>query len=188
MTDRVIDAMAAIPQVCESVHLPVQSGSDPILKRMLRTYTREHYLGLVENLRKAMPGMTVSTDVIVGFPGETAEDFRQTLSLIEEAQFDWGFIFKYSSRDGTPAAVWESLPEDLIEERHAECLALVERVAREKRAALVGTRLEVLIEEGNLGRTRTNYKVYVDGNVAPGETVMVRVGNSQKPTLEGKVD
>ena len=112
MTDRVIDAMAAIPEVCEWVHLPVQSGSDPILKKMLRTYTREHYLRLVEKMRKAMPGVTISTDLIVGFPGESAVDFGQTLSLIEEAQFDWGFIFKYSSREGTPAAAWESFPRD----------------------------------------------------------------------------
>ena len=159
MTDRVIDAMAGLPQVCESVHLPVQSGSNPMLKKMLRNYTRDHYLRLVEKLRAAMPGMTISTDIIVGFPGESEDDFRQTLSLIEDAQFDWGFIFKYSTREGTPAADWDSFPAELIEARHRECLALIDKLALEKRQALLGTEHEVLLEADNFGRTRTNYKV-----------------------------
>jgi tRNA-2-methylthio-N6-dimethylallyladenosine synthase len=188
MSDRVIEAMAGVPQVCASVHLPVQSGSNTVLKRMLRNYTREHYLNLVGKMRDAMPDMTISTDIIVGFPGETEDDFRRTLSLIEEAAFDWGFIFKYSSREGTPAAEWEGFPESLIEERHRECLELVERLAMRKRLVLAGTRQEVLIEEGNVGRTRTNYKVQVEGNVVPGQMVPVRIGDTQRPTLEGKVD
>src|SRR5207249_4928753 len=146
MTDRVIEAMAATPQVCESVHLPVQSGSNPILKKMLRNYTREHYLRLVEKLRSAMPDTTISTDIIVGFPGESDADFRETLALIEEARFDWGFIFKYSTREGTPAAAWDCFSQELIEERHEECLALVDRLAAEKRQRLVGTDHDVLIE------------------------------------------
>ncbi len=156
MTDRVIETMARLPQVCEWLHLPVQSGSNPILKKMLRNYTREHYLELVTKLRTAMPGMTISTDIIVGFPGESAEDFRQTLSLIEQAQFDWGFIFKYSSREGTPAAAWESFSNELIEERHQECLSIVEGVAAKKRRALIGTDHEVLLEAENFaGRAPT---------------------------------
>src|SRR5207248_1191679 len=126
-------------------------------------------------LRMAMPGMTISTDIIVGFPGESVEDFRQTLSLIEQAQFDWAFIFKYSTRDGTPAAEWESFSDQLVEERHQECLSVVESVAAKKRLALVGTDHEVLLEAENFGRTRTNIKVRVDGNVARGETVKVRI-------------
>ena len=187
MTDRVIETMATVPQVCESLHLPVQSGSTPILRKMLRNYTREHYLKLIDKLRTAMPGMTISTDIIVGFPGETDDDFRQTLSLIEEAQFDWGFIFKYSTRDGTPAAAWESFSQELIEERHQECLALVDRIALEKRRKLLGTPQEVLIEENAFGRTRTNYKTQVTGNVLPGETVRVEITNAHRTTLEGKV-
>jgi tRNA-2-methylthio-N6-dimethylallyladenosine synthase len=187
MTDRVIESMASLPQVCESVHLPVQSGSDPILRKMARNYTREQYLRLVEKLRHAMPGMTISTDVIVGFPGETDADFRQTLTLVEEAQFDWGFIFKYSTREGTPAAVWQSHAEELIEERHQECLALLDRQALSKRQRLVGTEHGVLIEEGNFGRTGTNYKVHVDGNVVPGETVKVRITEAARATLSGDV-
>jgi tRNA-2-methylthio-N6-dimethylallyladenosine synthase len=187
MTDRVIETMATVPQVCESLHLPVQSGSTPLLRKMLRNYTREHYLKLIDKLRTAMPGMTISTDIIVGFPGETDDDFRQTLSLIEEAQFDWGFIFKYSAREGTPAAAWESFSQELIEERHQDCLALVDRIALAKRQELLGTQQEVLIEENAFGRTRTNYKTQVSGNVLPGETVRVEVTNAQRTTLEGKV-
>src|SRR5262249_38484835 len=97
MTDGVIETMATAPEICESLHLPVQSGSNTMLKAMARNYTREQYTTLVKKLREAMPDMTLSTDIIVGFPGETEDDFRQTLSLVEELEFDWGFIFKYST-------------------------------------------------------------------------------------------
>jgi tRNA-2-methylthio-N6-dimethylallyladenosine synthase len=185
MTDRVIETMAAVPEVCESVHLPVQSGSNPMLKAMMRNYTREQYVSLAERMRRAMPGMTLSTDIIVGFPGETEEDFQQTLSLIEEVQFDWGFIFKYSTRDGTPAAKLECSPEEVIEERHQRCLELIDRLARRKRAKLVGSIHDVLIEEDGFGRTRTNYKVHVGGSVTSGEQVPVLITNAQRATLEG---
>jgi tRNA-2-methylthio-N6-dimethylallyladenosine synthase len=186
MTDRVIDAMADTPQVCEALHLPVQSGSTSMLRKMLRTYTREQYLDLISRLRRAMPRMTISTDVIVGFPGETDADFRDTLSLIEDAQFDWGFIFKYSPREGTAAADLPCLPLKLIEERHQECLALMDSIASKKRSALLGTTHQVLIEEDNFGRTRTNHKVRLDGasNVPPGEIVDVRITGADRATLE----
>jgi len=190
MTDRVIETMATVPEVCESLHLPVQSGSNTMLKAMARNYTREHYLGLVKKMRHAMPGMTLSTDIIVGFPGETEDDFRQTLSLIEEVQFDWGFVFKYSTREGTPAAKLGSYPEPLIEERHQRCLELVDRIALAKRSKLVGTEQDVLVEESNFGRTRTNYKVHINGDVAPialGEEVRLRIINAQRATLEGEL-
>src|SRR5215467_494211 len=187
MTDRVIDTMATVPQVCESLHLPVQSGSNVMLKAMMRNYTREHYIALVDKMRHAMPGMTLSTDIIVGFPGETEDDFQQTLSLIEELQFDWGFIFKYSTREGTPAAKLDCLPEELIEERHQRCLESVDRIAMAKRSKLVGTTQEVLIEEGNIGRTRTNYKVRVEGDVRQGDSVSVMITNAQRATLEGEI-
>src|SRR6267143_6681552 len=192
ITDRVIEAMAAVPQVCESLHLPVQSGSNSMLKAMMRNYTREHYVALVEKMRQAMPGMTLSTDIIVGFPGEAEGDFRQTLSMIEELRFDWGFIFKYSARQGTPAANLECLPQELIEERHRRCLELVDRIALQKRSDLAGTTQDVLIEEGNFGRTRTNYKIHVQGreaqtrqgaastDVVPGEQLRVLITNAQR--------
>jgi len=188
MTDRVIETVAAVPQICESIHLPVQSGSNTMLKQMMRNYTREQYVLIIEKLRKAMPGTTLSTDIIVGFPGETDRDFRETLALIEEIQFDWGFTFKYSPREGTPAANLECLPQELIEERHQECLALMDRFAQEKRSRMAGTTHEVLVEADNMGRTRTNYKVYITGNVAPGEEVRVRITNAQRPTLEGVIE
>lgn len=188
MTDRVVETMASVPQVCESLHLPVQSGSNTMLKAMARNYTREQYIQLIGKMRSVMPGMTVSTDIIVGFPGETEEDFQQTLSMIEELQFDWGFIFKYSTRDGTPAANLECLPHEIIEERHQRCLDLVDRIAVRKRAALLGSIQDVLIEEENFGRTRTNYKVHVDGDVQPGEHVRVRITGAQRATLQGESD
>lgn len=188
MTDRVVETMAAEPQVCESLHLPVQSGSNAMLKAMARNYTREQYVELIRKMRKAMPEITISTDIIVGFPGETEDDFCRTLSMIEELQFDWGFIFKYSTRDGTPAANFECLPQDLIEERHQRCLELIDRIALEKRSRLLGSIQEVLIEEDNFGRTRTNYKVHVDGKIMQGEQVRVRITNAQRATLQGEPD
>jgi tRNA-2-methylthio-N6-dimethylallyladenosine synthase len=185
MSDRVIEAMAGVPEVCEALHLPVQSGSTAMLKKMQRNYTRDGYLELVRKLRAAMPGMTISTDLIVGFPGESEADFRETLSLVEEVGFDFGFVFKYSPRAGTPAAELECFPEELIEERHRECLALVERIAEEKRTRWACTVQEVLVEEDGFGRTRGNAKVAVQGNAAIGETVRVRLGKVEKTTFEG---
>jgi tRNA-2-methylthio-N6-dimethylallyladenosine synthase len=187
MTDRVIETMAVVPQVCDSLHLPVQSGSNAMLKAMMRNYTREQYVSLAEKLRRAMPGMTLSTDIIVGFPGETEDDFRETLSMVDELQFDWGFIFKYSPRQGTPAANLPCLPHELIEERHQQCLELIDRIALEKRSTLMGTYQNVLVEEENVGRTPTNYKVHFGGDAAPGEEVRVRITNAQRATLEGEV-
>ncbi len=187
MTDRVIEAMTSLPAVCEGLHLPVQSGSNSILKSMLRNYTREHYVELVGKLRSAMSTIAIATDLIVGFPGETEEDFRGTLSLIEEVGFDWGFVFKYSEREGTSAAGLESLPIEVIEERHQRCLALVDRIGIERRGRLMGTEQEVLIEEAGLGRTRSNYKMQVEGNTKPGDTVRARVTNAERATLRGIV-
>jgi tRNA-2-methylthio-N6-dimethylallyladenosine synthase len=188
MTDRVIETMAGVPQVCESLHLPVQSGSNTMLKAMARNYTREQYVELIGKMRKAMPEMTVSTDIIVGFPGETEDDFRQTLSMIEELQFDWGFIFKYSTREGTPAANLECFPQEVIEERHQRCLELVDRIASGKRSALSGTVQDVLVEEDNFGRTRTNHKVHIDADCEAGEHVRVRITNTQRATLQGELE
>ena len=187
MSGRVIETIAKVPQICEGLHLPVQSGANTMLKAMARNYTREEYVALIGRMRAAMPGMALSTDIILGFPGETEDDFRRTLSLIEELRFDWGFIFKYSAREGTPAASLECHPPELIEERHLRCLELVDRIAAEKRSKLAGSMQDVLVEEDNFGRTRTNYKVHVNGNVAPGEEVRVRITSTQKTTLEGEL-
>ena len=187
MTDRVIGAMVEIPAVCEGLHLPVQSGSNSMLNAMRRNYTREHYIELLDKLRRAMPGITVSTDLIVGFPGESDDDFARTLSLVEEARFDWGFVFKYSSRQGTPAADMDSHPESLIQERHQVCLELVETIGMEERQRFIGTTQEVLVDADNSGRTRGNYKVRVDRDVHSGEIIDVHITNADRATLEGTI-
>ncbi len=188
MTDRVIESMACLPQVCEALHMPVQSGSTGMLKKMARNYSRDEYLRLIGKLRDAMPDMTISTDIIVGFPGETDADFHETLSLIEEAQFDWGFIFKYSQREGTPAADLPCFSTELVEERHQECLAVSDRIALKRRSKLTRTMQEILVEDDAYGRTRGNYKVHITGDVRPGETVMARITDTERPTLEGTVE
>jgi len=168
-TDPVIDAMAATPAVCEHVHLPVQSGSNAVLRRMLRRYTREQYLEVVARLRAAIPGITFSTDIIVGFPAETEAQFRETLDLVPEAGFDDAYTFRYSPREGTPAVrLPDQVPEEVSAERLERLIETVRSHARRKNMARVGTRHEVLLERparrGDLllGRTRTNHMVLVD--------------------------
>jgi tRNA-2-methylthio-N6-dimethylallyladenosine synthase len=162
-TDGVVRAMAETPAVCEHVHLPVQSGSSRVLKRMLRRYDRDRYLGVVAALRAAVPGIALTTDIIVGFPGETEEDFSETLSLVQQVGFDDAYTFKYSPRDGTPATrLTDAVPDDVAGERLERLIALVRRLARQKNVGLVGTTHEVLVEgrakRGGFlqGRTRTN--------------------------------
>ncbi|MBI4052063.1 MAG: tRNA (N6-isopentenyl adenosine(37)-C2)-methylthiotransferase MiaB [Elusimicrobia bacterium] len=139
LTPRMIAAMAECRKVCEDLHLPVQSGSDRILKRMKRNYTRKMYLERISALRSQLSNLSLTTDFIVGFPGETQQDFQETLSLLEEADFDSAFCFKFSPRQGTEAASMpDLLPESLIEERHQKLLGLVEEKARRKSSTLVG--------------------------------------------------
>src|SRR6266850_5804969 len=162
-TPRVLAAMAETPAVCEHVHLPVQSGSSRTLRRMLRRYDRERYLEVVAALRAAVPGISLSTDIIVGFPGETEEEFQETLSLVEQVRFDDAYTFKYSVREGTPAVrIKDHVAEEIKTERIGRLIALVRRIARQKNIGLVGTTHEVLVEgpakRGDLlqARTRTN--------------------------------
>ena len=171
-TERVVAAMAEVPAVCEHVHLPVQSGSSAVLRRMLRRYTREEYLRLVGRLRAAIPGLALTTDLIVGFPGETEADFAATLSLVAEAGFDDAFTFRFSPRAGTPATrLPDPVPDAVAAERLARLIAEVRRVARARNAALVGTTHEVLVEQaarrgdGALlqGRTRQHRVALVEG-------------------------
>src|SRR5690349_171676 len=168
-TPRVIEAMAGTPAVCEHVHLPVQSGSNTVLKRMLRRYTREQYLDVVRQLRAAIPGITLSTDVIVGFPGETEAQFEQTLTLVADADLDDAYTFKYSPRDGTPAVrLKDHVSDEVASARLDRLIDAVRANARRKNAARVGQVHEVLVERparrGDLmlGRTRTNHLVLLD--------------------------
>lgn len=169
-SQRVVDAMAEVPEVCEHVHLPVQSGASRVLRRMLRRYSRESYLACVDRLRTAIPDLAVTTDIIVGFPGETEEDFLETESLVREVQFDDAFTFKYSVREGTPAVnIKNHVPDDVAGDRLERIIDTVRRIARSKNAGLVGTRHEVLVSKqarrGDLlqSRTRTNKVVLIEG-------------------------
>jgi tRNA-2-methylthio-N6-dimethylallyladenosine synthase len=168
-TPRVIEAMAGTPAVCEHVHLPVQSGSNAVLRRMLRRYTRERYLEVVRQLRTTIPGITLSTDIIVGFPGETEAQFEETLTLVADADLDDAYTFKYSVRDGTPAVrLRDHVPDDVASARLDRLIEAVRANARRKNAARVGQVHEVLVERparrGDLmlGRTRTNHLVLLD--------------------------
>jgi tRNA-2-methylthio-N6-dimethylallyladenosine synthase len=168
-TPRVIEAMAATPAVCEHVHLPVQSGSNAVLRRMLRRYTRERYLEVVGRLRTAIPGITLSTDVIAGFPGETEEQFEETLTLVADADLDDAYTFKYSTRHGTPAVrLNDHVPDEVASARLGRLIEVVRANGRRKNAARVGQVHEVLVERPArrgglmLGRTRTNFLVLLD--------------------------
>ncbi len=168
-SDRVVAAMAETPAVCEYVHLPAQSGSTPLLRRMLRRYTREQYVDVVRRLREAIPGLALSTDLIVGFPGETDADFAATLSLVREVGFDGAFTFRFSPREGTPATrLPDAVPDAVAAERLERLIALVRETARARNAAAVGETVEVLVEEpgskgGLQARTRQNRVAILDG-------------------------
>jgi tRNA-2-methylthio-N6-dimethylallyladenosine synthase len=149
-SDRVIAAMAEVDTVCEHVHLPMQSGSTSMLKRMLRRYSREDYLACVERLRAAIPGLALTTDIIVGFPGETDEEFADTLSLCREVRFDDAFMFKFSAREGTPATKmppeW-TIPDAVVATRFDELVRTVRGISRENNLARLGDTMEVLVEK-----------------------------------------
>lgn len=161
-SDRVVAAMAEVGAVCEHVHLPMQSGSSRVLRRMLRRYTREGYLACVERLRAAIPGLALTTDIIVGFPGESDADFEDTLSAVRAVGFDDAFTFKFSPREGTPATrlpAEDAVPDVMATERLERLIALVRESARERNLRLLGARREVLVERmarrGELLQART---------------------------------
>jgi tRNA-2-methylthio-N6-dimethylallyladenosine synthase len=189
----VIGAMAECAAVCEHAHLPLQSGSSRILKAMRRTYSRERYLRLAAELRAAIPDLALTTDLIVGFPGETEDDFRETLEAVEEVGYDGAFTFVYSPRAGTEAAAMpEQVPDELKRERIEQLVEVVQRVAAERNTARVGMVEEVLVEgpsrtEPELlrGRTRRNTTVNFSGEAAPGELVPVAIESATSTTLAG---
>jgi tRNA-2-methylthio-N6-dimethylallyladenosine synthase len=191
--DPVIEAMADCRAVCEHTHLPLQSGSTPVLKRMRRTYGRERYLALVEKLRAAIPDLALTTDVIVGFPGETEDDFRETLEVVEEVRYDGAFTFVFSPRRGTEAATMpDQVSEEVKRERIERLIDVVQRIARERNEERVGGVEEVLVEgpsrtEPTLvrGRTRRNTTVVFHGRAKPGDLVPVRIEGATSTTLRG---
>jgi tRNA-2-methylthio-N6-dimethylallyladenosine synthase len=189
----VIDAMAECDAVCEHAHLPLQSGSSRILKAMRRTYDRGRYLRLVDELRTAIHDLALTTDIIVGFPGETEAEFRETLEVVEEVGFDGAFTFVYSPRAGTEAAAMaDQVPEETKRERIERLIELVQRVARKRNEERIGRVEEVLVEgrsrtEETLlrGRTRRNTTVNFAGDAGPGELVDVLVEAATSTTLRG---
>jgi tRNA-2-methylthio-N6-dimethylallyladenosine synthase len=191
----VIDAMAECGAVCEHAHLPLQSGSSRILKAMRRTYTAERYLRLVDDLRGAIPDLALGTDIIVGFPGETDEDFAQTLAVVEAVRYDSAFTFVYSPRHGTDAATMpDQVPEDVKRERIERLVDVVQRIARERNATRIGGVEEVLVEGPSRtdpdvlrGRTRRNTTVNFAGDAAPGSLVPVRIDAASSTTLRGTI-
>jgi tRNA-2-methylthio-N6-dimethylallyladenosine synthase len=191
----VVAAMAECPEVCEHLHLPAQSGSTAVLRAMRRTYTRERYLDLVARLRAAIPDLSLTTDLIVGFPGETERDFADTLSLVEECEYDGAYTFLYSPRPGTEA--WERLPDDVPDavkrERIARLVEVVQRTASRRAARFVGSVREVLVEGPSRtdptrlrGRLRQNITVHFAGDAAPGTLCAVRIEGATSTTLAGR--
>ena len=191
-TPDVIDAMADTPAVCEHIHFPLQSGSDRVLKAMRRSYRRDRYLGWLDAIRDAIPDVAVSTDVIVGFPGETEEDFAQTLDVVERARFDSAYTFQYSPRPGTQAAAYDDqIPKEVVQERFDRLVELQQRISLERSLAQVGGTFEVLVEgAGKRGpstqaRTRTNRIVHVPDALEPGSFAHARIVAASAHHLTG---
>ncbi|MDO7881718.1 tRNA (N6-isopentenyl adenosine(37)-C2)-methylthiotransferase MiaB [Antiquaquibacter soli] len=159
-TDDVIDAMAETPSVMPQLHMPLQSGSDRILKAMRRSYRSEKFLGILDRVRSRIPHAAISTDIIVGFPGETEEDFQETLRVVEEARFASAFTFQYSIRQGTPAATMEGqVPKAIVQERYDRLVALQDRISAEENAKLVGSRVEVMVTVGDGKKDGTTHRM-----------------------------
>jgi tRNA-2-methylthio-N6-dimethylallyladenosine synthase len=192
--DDLIDSLGRLPKLCEHVHLPLQSGSDRILKAMHRTYTAEKYLRLVEQIRAAHPAMALTTDVIVGFPGETDADYEMTRALVDRVQFDNAFVFRYSTRGETPAAeMSEQIAEQVKEARNRDLLTVVDRAARHAGERLLGKTVEVLCEGPSKnnparlsGRTRGNKIVVFEGlESSIGQMCEIRIEHAMGFSLSG---
>jgi tRNA-2-methylthio-N6-dimethylallyladenosine synthase len=188
-TDDVIEAMAQTPNVCPALHMPLQSGSDRILRAMRRSYRAERYLGIIERVRAAMPHAAITTDLIIGFPGETEEDFAATLDVVQQARFAAAFTFQYSQRPGTPAAeLADQLPKAVVQERYDRLVELQERISLEHNRALIGQTVELLVATGEgrkdartarmSGRARDGRLVHfaaAEQQVCPGDIITAEV-------------
>ncbi len=188
-TDDVIEAMAATPNVCPTLHMPLQSGSDRILKAMRRSYRAEKFLGIIDRVRSAIPHAAITTDIIVGFPGETEEDFEATLDVVARARFASAFTFQYSKRPGTPAATLpDQLPKDVVSQRYQRLIDLQEQISWSENKAQVGREVELLVAAGEgrkdaatarlSGRARDGRLVHFDAggaDIRPGDIVTTTV-------------
>ncbi|CAB0910605.1 tRNA (N6-isopentenyl adenosine(37)-C2)-methylthiotransferase MiaB [Corynebacterium diphtheriae] len=196
-THDVIDAMAETPNVCPQLHMPLQSGSDKVLKEMRRSYRAKKFLGILEEVRAKIPHASITTDIIVGFPGETEEDFQETLNVVEKARFTSAYTFQYSPRPGTPAADYaDQVPKEVVQGRYERLLALQERISTEENAKLIGTEVELLVQASGgrkndkthrmTGRSRDGRLVHfdpqghVDRDIRPGD-VITTVVTEAKP-------
>jgi tRNA-2-methylthio-N6-dimethylallyladenosine synthase len=194
MREDVIRAHAELPSVCEHIHLPLQSGSSAILKRMRRTYNQQRYLDRVALIREHVPDCAITTDIIVGFPGETEEDFQQTLDVVEQVHYDSAFTFIFSPRRGTEAADFEEqIPHPVKRERMERLVEAVQRIATERAQRFVGRELDVLVEGASRtdpdklrGRTRHNKTVNFTGVAQPGEFARVEITSATSTTLAGE--
>lgn len=191
-TDDVIGAMAETPNVMPQLHMPLQSGSDRVLKGMRRSYRRDKYLGIIERVRAAMPAAAITTDIIIGFPGETEEDFLETMDVVRQARFSSAFTFQYSPRPGTPAALLENqVPKAVVQDRYDRLTVLVNEIAWDENKKLIGTTAEVLVSDPtaaggrkdhetsrHTGRARDNRLVHFragEGAIRPGDMVEVEI-------------
>jgi len=196
LSDELIHAMRDCQKVCEHLHLPFQAGSTRILREMNRKYTKEDYLGLVSRIKENIPDITLSTDIIVGFPGETEEDFLETLDIVEKVRFDNAYTFLYSKRTGTPAAkMEEQIPDEVKKDRFQRLLATQNRISKELNDTFLGKVVEVLVEGVSktndkvfTGRTRGNKIVNFEGDGSLiGQLVNVRIDNVKTWSLEGSI-
>ncbi|MDA2991386.1 MAG: MiaB/RimO family radical SAM methylthiotransferase, partial [Actinomycetota bacterium] len=188
-TDDVIEAMAQTANVCPALHMPLQSGSDRVLREMRRSYRAEKYLGILDRVRQAMPHAAITTDIIVGFPGETEDDFVATLEVVRRARFSAAFTFQYSRRPGTPAAdLVGQIPKDVVQERYQRLIDLQEAISLEENTALIGSTVELLVATGEgrkdaatarmTGRARDGRLVHFApgaGEVRPGDIVTTTI-------------
>ncbi|HMC03336.1 MAG TPA: tRNA (N6-isopentenyl adenosine(37)-C2)-methylthiotransferase MiaB [Cellulomonadaceae bacterium] len=179
-TDSVIEAMAATPNVMPSLHMPLQSGSDDVLRRMRRSYRSERYLGILDRVRQALPDAAVTTDIIVGFPGETDADFEATLDVVRQARYAAAFTFQYSIRPGTPAATMpDQVPHKVVTERYERLVELVGEIALEENRKLVGTEVEVMFADGEGRKDAATQRL--SGRARDNRLVHVAVGDGELP-------
>ncbi|NLV88576.1 MAG: tRNA (N6-isopentenyl adenosine(37)-C2)-methylthiotransferase MiaB [Tissierellia bacterium] len=196
LSDKLIEAYKSLDKLCEHLHLPVQAGSNRILKEMNRKYTREDYLLIIKKLKEAVPNIAITTDIIVGFPGETEEDFNDTLELVKEVEYDSAFTFLYSIREGTRAARMENQIDDKVKHARFQKLSeVLNEISLKRNEKLVGETFEVLVEEVSknnpevlTGRTRSNKLVHFKGDKnLIGTMVNVKIENAKTFTLEGTI-
>ena len=195
LSDKLIETIADGTHICEHIHLPVQYGSDKILSAMHRVYTVDSYRALVQRIRKAIPHVALTTDLIVGFPGETDEDFQEMLAFLKEIRYDSAYTFLYSKRSGTPAATMDGqVPDEVKHERLEKLMAVQNEISKEINDRLLGTTQEVMVEGPSKndttmwsGRTRTNKLVlFPHGAEQPGDFVHVKITHPQTWVLKGE--